>query len=83
MVRKSAIDAIGPLIPTCRLTRNNFLAELSLRFPIYVASTCLCEYRRKETNFWASAMASGSDEIMHARFAKWVAEAMPEPQNGR
>ena len=57
---------------------QKFLAELSLRFPIYVASTCLCEYRRKETSLWASAMASGSDAAMRDYFAEWVKRVKPQ-----
>ena len=76
MVRKSAIDTIGPFDPYMLTYEDQkFLGELSLRFPIYVASSCLCEYRRKQTSLWASAMATGSDVIARDRFAKWVAEA--------
>jgi peptidoglycan/xylan/chitin deacetylase (PgdA/CDA1 family) len=78
MLRKSAVDAIGPFDPYMLTYEDQkFLGELSLRFPIYVASTCLCEYRRKDVTLWAAAVASGSDVIAHERFARWVAQVTP------
>jgi peptidoglycan/xylan/chitin deacetylase (PgdA/CDA1 family)/SAM-dependent methyltransferase len=75
MVRKSALAAIEPFDPEIMTYEDQkFLAELSLRFPIYVASACLCEYRRKEVTLWATAVASGTDEIAYARFEKWTSE---------
>jgi glycosyltransferase involved in cell wall biosynthesis len=76
MVRKSAIDQIEPFDPHVMTYEDQkFLADLSLRFPIYVASTCLCEYRRKKNSLWATAVTAGTDSIAHARFAEWKAEA--------
>jgi peptidoglycan/xylan/chitin deacetylase (PgdA/CDA1 family) len=76
MVRKSTIDRIEPFDPHVMTYEDQkFLADLSLRFPIYVASTCLCDYRRKKNSLWATAVTSGTDAIAHARFAEWKAEA--------
>ena len=55
---------------------QKFLGELSLRFPIYVASTCLCDYRRKEGTLWSTALASGSDLVAYSRFLEWKAGAI-------
>lgn len=75
MVRKSAIDRIDPFDPQVLTYEDQkFLGELSYRFPIYVASTCLCEYRRKESSLWADALATGSDALAKARFAEWRAK---------
>jgi glycosyltransferase involved in cell wall biosynthesis len=76
MIRKSALDAIEPFDPEMMTFEDQkFLAEISLRFPIYVASACLCEYRRKESTLWADAVASGSGLIALERFETWVAKA--------
>jgi peptidoglycan/xylan/chitin deacetylase (PgdA/CDA1 family)/SAM-dependent methyltransferase len=88
MVRKSAIDQIEPFDPHVMTYEDQkFLGELSLRFPIYVAATCLCDYRRKETSLWATALASGSDAIARSRFLEWksdvtkISPAYPRQQN--
>ncbi len=72
MVRKSALEAIEPFDPyVLTYEDQKFLAELTLRFPIYVAATCLCEYRRREETLWASAVTSGTDPVARARFVEW------------
>ena len=72
MVRKSVIDQIEPFDPNMLTYEDQkFLGEISFRFPIYVASTCLCEYRRKKTSLWADAVSTGSDTTAKARFAEW------------
>ena len=73
MIRRSALAAIEPFDPEMMTYEDQkFLAGLSLRFPIYVASACLCEYRRKERSLWADAVTSGSDPIAHRRFDEWM-----------
>jgi peptidoglycan/xylan/chitin deacetylase (PgdA/CDA1 family)/SAM-dependent methyltransferase len=75
MIRKSALAAIEPFDPDMMTYEDQkFLAELSMRFPIYVASACLCEYRRKERSLWADAVSSGSDPIARQRFEDWMRE---------
>jgi peptidoglycan/xylan/chitin deacetylase (PgdA/CDA1 family)/SAM-dependent methyltransferase len=77
MVRKSAMDQIEPFDPHMMTYEDQkFLGELSLRFPIYVASTCLCDYRRKEGTLWSTALASGSDSVAYSRFLEWKAGAI-------
>ena len=77
MVRKSAADRIEPFDPYMMTYEDQkFLAELSLRFPIYVASACLCEYRRKEGTLWATALTSGTDATARSRFLDWKARTM-------
>ena len=69
MIRRSVLAAIEPFDPEMMTYEDQkFLAELSLRFPVYVASACLSEYRRKERSLWADAVASGSDPIARAAF---------------
>jgi len=77
MVRRSAIDKIEPFDPYVMTYEDQkFLAELSLRFSIYVASACLCDYRRKEATLGATAVASGTDPIARSRFLDWKAEVV-------
>ena len=76
MVRKTAFAQIEPFDPDMMTYEDQkFFAELSLRFPLYVASACLCEYRRKETSLWATALASGTDQIARSRFLEWMEKA--------
>ncbi|MCW2274669.1 glycosyltransferase [Rhodoblastus acidophilus] len=73
MARKSCIDQIDPFDPEAMTYEDQkFLAELSLRFPIYIASACLCEYRRKESSLSVDAYASGAERIARSRFKDWV-----------
>jgi SAM-dependent methyltransferase len=77
MVRKSAIDQVEPFDPYMMTYEDQkFLADLSLRFPIYVASTCMCDYRRKGTTLWATALETGSDIVARERFVEWKTKAM-------
>jgi peptidoglycan/xylan/chitin deacetylase (PgdA/CDA1 family) len=76
MIRKSVLKAIEPFDPEMMTFEDQkFLAEISLRFPVYVASACLCEYRRKESTLWADAVSSGSGLIALERFEDWLAKA--------
>jgi peptidoglycan/xylan/chitin deacetylase (PgdA/CDA1 family)/SAM-dependent methyltransferase len=81
MVRKAALDKVEPFDPAVMTYEDQkYLAELSLRFPIYVAGTCLCEYRRRERTLWADAVTSGSDTTARSRFLEWkrqVVETSP------
>jgi glycosyltransferase involved in cell wall biosynthesis/ubiquinone/menaquinone biosynthesis C-methylase UbiE len=77
MVRKQVMDKIEPFDQNMLNADDlKFLAELSLRSPVYVASACLCEYRRQERTLWANAVASGADEIARSRFFDWKASAL-------
>jgi len=77
MIRREALAAIEPFDPEVLTYEDQkFLADLALRFPVFVASACLCEYRRKEATLWADAVASGSDAVARARFLAWKAAAM-------
>jgi hypothetical protein len=77
MVRKSALDQIPPFEAAMMTYEDQkFLGELALRFPIYVSSACLCDYRRTETTLWATALASGSDAQARSRFERWKVEAV-------
>ncbi len=76
MVRRSAVDQIQPFDQYMMTYEDQkFLADLSLRFPIYVASTCLCDYRRKETTLWSTALALGTDVTARERFVEWKRRA--------
>jgi len=76
MFRKSATDAIEPFDPYVMTYEDQkYFAELSLRFPVYITSTCLGEYRRADGTLWASAVAAGTDPIAAARFLEWKARA--------
>jgi glycosyltransferase involved in cell wall biosynthesis/ubiquinone/menaquinone biosynthesis C-methylase UbiE len=76
MVRKEVMDKIGPFDQNLFCDDLKFLAELSLRFPVYVASACLCEYRRKEGTIWANLVRSGADKIDYSRFLDWKASVL-------
>lgn len=76
MVRKSCLDTIDFDVEVMTYEDQKFLGELSLRFPIYVSGSCLCEYRRKEHTLWADAVSSGTDPIARARFREWKSAAL-------
>jgi peptidoglycan/xylan/chitin deacetylase (PgdA/CDA1 family)/SAM-dependent methyltransferase len=76
MIRKAVLKKIEPFDPQVMTYEDQkFFAELSLRYPVYVSSTCLCDYRRKEVTLWATAVASGSDTVARSRFLEWRSDA--------
>ena len=85
MVRRSAAAEIEPFDPEMMTYEDQkFLAQLSLRFPVYVTSACLCDYRRKEHTLWAAAVATGTDPEARSRFLTWKSTAIARsPAHGQ
>jgi hypothetical protein len=56
---------------------TKFLTELIFRFPVYVSSRCLCEYRRSVSNSsWDRGVADGSDKLNELRYLQCLGELL-------
>ena len=67
-VRSAMLRQLGDWDETLDMAQDfKLIAELSFRFPVYVAARCNSEYRRRSDSLWSSSMANGRDAAERRR----------------
>jgi len=67
-VRSEVLRQLGDFDETLAMAQDfKLIAELSFRFPIYVAARCNSEYRRRSDSLWSSSMGNGRDAAERRR----------------